>query len=328
MKSNLKRTARLVIVAFAVGLALSACGKGCGSQSSAKSESLQLIPVDSNVLIGINWKKVQASPLGAKIKEEMSRSGAPADIEPLLRDVDPVLIGLNVTPASRDPQSAVIVMGGKIDTAAMLKQMNDQEAKTGSTLKEEDYQGVKVYTSAAKPDFSVAFLDGQTLMGMSGSVKKAIDLSKGQGDSIKKNKAVMDVADGLDKGKMLWAVGLIPPGAIPAGNAANGGNPLSSLSSAKSVDLTLDYNENLALDLGIAAATKEDAQQMMTTANSYKTVLGGTLASKSPEMGKVLSGLSIDAKENKLLVALKLDQATVEELTKAKEKAPATPSTP
>jgi hypothetical protein len=151
-------------------------------------------------------------------------------------------------------------------------------------------------------------------------VKRSLDLVKKKGDSVEKNKAVMDLINGLDKGKMLWAVATIPPGAIPAGEGGGMGNPMSALSSVKALDLTLDYLQSLNLDLGVFTGSKEDAQQMMTMANSYKTLFGGSVASKSPELGKILGGLSIDAKENKVILTLKLDQATVEELAnKAKQ---------
>ncbi|HCU24071.1 MAG TPA: hypothetical protein DF383_03560 [Deltaproteobacteria bacterium] len=326
MKSNLKQVMRLVAVAFVASLTLTACGKGCTKRQAAKAESLKLIPVDSNVLIGINWKKTQASPLGPKLSE-----GIPPEAKALLQNIDSLVLGANVdsimptlsTGTPKEPKDVIGVVDGKVDKEAWLKEMKDRLAKNSASPQEEDYEGVKIYSDPTPKGISIAFLGEQTLFGMKESVKKAIDLSKGKGDSIEKNKAVMDIVKGLDKGKMLWAVALIPEGTIPAGAEGGAGNPMNALSSMKSLDLALDYNGNLLLDLGIFTATKESAQQMMTMANSYKTLFGGTLASKSPELGKILGGLSIDAKENKVVLTLKLDQATVEELAKkAKEGSP------
>ncbi len=303
---------RYVALALVAGLGLAGCGKGCGKQGAGKAESLSLIPADSNVVVGMNWKKVQESPMGAKLM-----AGVPAEAQPFLKDVDGLVIGLKVQGMERDAKEFVGIVCGKLDSAAMIKQMGDQAQKTGTTLQTQDYEGVKIYSTAKDAGFGVALLDGQAVFGKIETVKKALDLAKKKGDAIEKNKAVMDLINGVDKGKMLWAVATIPEGVIPAGAGGGGmGNPMGALNSVKALDLALDYNQNLVLDLGVLTGTKEDAQQMMTMANSYKTLFGASVASKSPELGKILGALSIDAKENKVILALKLDQATVEDLAK------------
>jgi len=304
---------RYVAVALVAGLSLAGCGKGCGKHAGGggQLESLSLIPVDSNIIVGMNWKKIQASPMGGKMME-----GVPAEVQPFLKDVDGVTLGMKVEGVERDAKDFVGIVNGKLDSAALIKQMGDQAQKTGTTLSDEDYEGVKIYSTAKEPGFAVAMLGQQAIFGKKDTVKRSLDLAKKKGDSVEKNKTVMDLIGGVDKGKMLWAVAQIPEGAIPAGAGGGMGNPMSALSSVKAIDLGIDYNENLNIDLGVIAGTKEDAQQMMTMANSYKTLFGASLASKSPELGKILGALSIDAKENKVILALKLDQATVEDLAK------------
>lgn len=320
LRSRKFRFFALALVA-GLGLGLAGCGKGCGKAGVGKQEGLTLIPSDSNVVVGVNWKKVQESPMGAKLLE-----GVPPEAQPFLKDVDNLVLGVKATPMGGSPKDFVGVVSGKLDTAAMVKQMGDQAQKSGATMTDEDYEGVKIYSTSKDPDIAVAMLDSQAVFGSKDSVKRALDLAKKKGDSVEKNKEVMDLINGLDKGKMVWAVATIPPGSIPAGGGGGMGNPLSSLESVKALDLALDYNQNLTLDLGVITGSKEDAQQMMTMANSYKTLFGGSVASKSPELGKILGGLSIDAKENKVVLALKLDQATVEDLAnKAKQKQGAMP---
>lgn len=308
---------RFLALALVAGLGLAGCGKGCGKMGGAgKQESLSLIPADSNIVLGMNWKKIQESPLGGKMME-----GVPPEAQPFLKDVDNLVLGLTVLGVGGEPKDFVGVISGKLDSAAMVKQMSDQAQKTGATLTNEDYEGVKLYGTTKEPDFAVGMLENQAVFGKKATVKRSLDLVKKKGDSVEKNKAMMDLINSIDKGKMLWAVATIPPGAIPAGEGGGMGNPMSALSSVKALDLTLDFLQNLNLDLGVITGSKEDAQQMMTMANSYKTLFGGSVASKSPELGKVLGGLSIDAKENKVILTLKLDQATVEDLAnKAKQK--------
>lgn len=311
---------RFFALALVAGIGLAGCGKGCGKAGVGKQEGLTLIPADSNVVLGVNWKKVQDSPLGVKLME-----GVPPEAQPFMKDVDNLVLGVKATPMGGAPKDFVGVISGKLDTAALVKQMGDQAQKTGATMTNEDYEGVKIYSTSKDPDIAVAMLESQAVFGSKETVKRALDLAKKKGDSVEKNKDLMALVNGLDKGKMVWAVATIPPGSIPAGGGGMG-NPLSSLDSVKALDLALDYNEGLTLDLGVITGTKEDAQQMMTMANSYKTLFGGSVASKSPELGKILGGLSIDAKENKVVLALKLDKATVEELAaKAKQQQGAMP---
>ncbi|HKY64493.1 MAG TPA: hypothetical protein VJR29_13885 [bacterium] len=319
-----RRFSRFTLAILMLTVALAGCGKGCRKEAgeAAKKETFTLIPADSNVLIGVDWKKLQASPLGPKMTE-----GVPADVQPYLKDIDGLVLAMKIQGMERDAKDFLGIVNGKLDPAALQAQLTQHAEKTGTTVQEQTYEGVKIQSTAKEPDFGTAFVEGTAMFGKIETLKKAIDPSKKKGDSIEKNAAIMDLVKGVDKGKMLWAVAAIPEGSIPAGGA---GNPMASLSSVKAVDLALDYAKELTVDLGIFAASKEDAQQMMTMANSYKTLFGASLASKSPELGKILSSLSIDAKESKVVLALKLDQATVEELAnKAKQSgaglAPAVP---
>lgn len=314
MSSSSLRISRWTFAILFTTLALAGCGKGCGKGGgeAAKKQSFELIPADSNVLIGIDWKKVQASPLGPKMTE-----GVPANVQPYLKDIDGVVLAMKIQGMERDAKEFIGVVSGKLDPNALQAQLAEHAQKSGTTVQEQVYEGVKIHSTAKEPDFGTAFVGGTAIFGKIETLKKSIDLSNKKGESIEKNAPMMDLVKGVDKGKMVWAVASIPEGSIPAGGA---GNPMASLSSVKAVDLAVDYSKELTVDLGIFAATKEDAQQMMTMANSYKTLFGASLASKSPELGKILSALAIDAKETKVVLTLKLDQATVDDLAnKAKQ---------
>jgi hypothetical protein len=277
----------------------------------ASKSALELIPVDRNVVVGLDWKKIQASPMGPKLKE-----GMPPDVASLSQDIDNILIGLNVQgPAQKDP-NFVAVISGKLDSNKIMAEVTKQAQKDGVTLATEDYEGVTLHVTPKNPEAAFAFVEDKALVGSKDALKKAIDLSKKKGQSLEGNQAVMNLIKGVDKGKMIWAVGSIPPGMIPASGAADPGNPMASLANLKAIDLSLDYADNLVLDLGVFTGSAEDAKQLQTMANSYKTLFGGSLAQKDPSFGKVLTGLTIDAKEDKIILTLKLDKATVEELSK------------
>jgi len=296
---------------FAVAVvALSGCGKGCGSKGGGTSQgALELIPAQSNVVVSLNWKKLMASPLGPKLQE-----GIPADMKAFTQDIDGMTVGLNVKGPSQDPDF-VTVISSKIDSAKVIDQITEEAKKEGGSLNTEDYEGVKIYSSTKDQNVGGALLGDKALVGKKEYLKKAIDLSKGKGDSVQKNKAVSDLIGGVDKGKMVWAVGTIPPGVIPSGGDAGGpGNPMAALSSLKAVDLAIDYTDNLTLDLGVVAGSADDDKQIETMANSYKTLFGASMAQKDPSLGKVMNGLTIAANKERVVLSLKLDKATVDDL--------------
>ncbi len=311
---------RSIGMALALSLALVGCGKGClKQQAGLQKQSLELIPADSNVILGMNWKKIEASPLGAKIKE-----GMPKEVALILSNVDGLILGGNFKGMSKDNADFVAIISGKLDMAAVLAQLTEQAKKDGVSLTNEEYEGIKIYGMPKDANLGIAFVDNQGILGSKNAIKKAIDLAKKKGDSVEKNKDLMELVKGVDKDKMLWAVGSIPPGMIPPSEGAGGpANPLASLSGLKALDLSLDFAENLIIELGVITGGKENAQQMVTMANSYKTLFGTSLAMKDPTLGKVLNGLTIDSKDARMNISLKLDKATVDELAKkAAEKQP------
>src|SRR5688572_9251209 len=91
---------RFLVLALVAGIGLAGCGKGCGRMGGAgKQESLSLIPADSNIVLGMNWKKIQESPLGAKMME-----GVPPEAQPFLKDVDNLVLGLTVLGVGGEPK--------------------------------------------------------------------------------------------------------------------------------------------------------------------------------------------------------------------------------
>lgn len=311
--------ARWTGLAVVMTLALTGCGKGCtqklgGGGGGASKGAMELIPSDRNAVIGLNWKKIDSSPLGPQMKKDM-----PPEVVPLAQDIEDILVGVQFKgPANGEP-NFVAVISGKLDSTKILAEINKQAQKDGVTLTTEDYEGVKLHLTPKDPNVAVAFLDDKAIVGHKDAIKKSIDLSKKKGESIQSNKAVMDLVNSVDKGRMVWAVAAIPPGLIPAGDSQPG-NPMASLSNMKAIDLALDYADNLVLDLGIVTASESDAKQLQTMATSYQSLFGPSLVEKDPSFGKLLSGLTINSKGDRLVLSLKLDKATVEELSK---KAPA-----
>lgn len=313
--SHALRVFTLVLV-----LGLSACGgRGCGKKAG-EGQSLSLIPASSNAVAGMNWKKIQSSPLGEKIKQDV-----PAQYAPLLQEIESVTLGLKTQGMGGKEPDVVTVISGKFEPAKIVAAFEAETQKGGDSVVKQDYEGVTIYSSAKKPDMAMAFVDGKGLAGTPELVRQSIALSKGKGESVEKNKEIMDLISNLDRSKMLWAVATIPPGMVPPGNAEPA---MALLSSLKAMDVAIDYGDNLVIDLGIITASAEDAKQFETMANSYKTLFGGSMAQKDPTLGKVLSALTIQASDKRVKIALKLDKATVQEISQKSKGASPLPPEP
>jgi hypothetical protein len=307
-------------LAVLIPLSFAACGKGCKQKALDKEEMgvLELLPSESNLVLGLDFKKFETTPLGAKMK-----SGLPAEVLPFLEGVEGMTMGMNLQGMGKEPEKFVAIISGKIDPVKFIAKMKEDAAKNNLTVTEENYEGVTILSVPNDPSVGIAFVSGKALLGKNESVKGAIDLSKNKGDSILKNRDMMDRIHALGTHKTLWAVGIIPEGAATSGAPGGPGNPMGALSGVKAVDLGVDITKELNLDLGVNARSPEDAQQMMTMANSYKTLFGTSLAQKDPMVGKVFEGIQIKVEGDRLTVNLKLDETVMAEITKrAEEKAP------
>lgn len=317
---------RFLVFSFIAMIALTGCGKGCLKKGAKlpkeEKEVLNLIPSGKNILIGLNWQKLQGSPLGDKFKEKI-----PPEISPLFQDIQTVTLGFTIKGMGQQPDDVVGIVRGKIDPAKFLAELKSQAQKEGTEVTSEDYQGVQIHTSPKDPSLGLAFVGDKAVVGNKSGVKQVIDLSKGQGASVEQDKNLMDLLGAVDTGKMLWAVAIVPEGVVPAGGAGGPGNPMGALAGIKALDLAMDMGKDLSLDLGIIAGTPEDAKQMETMANSYKTLFGTSLAQKDPNMGKILNNLTIGVEGNRVALGLLVDEATVEELSK-KAAGPGAPGEP
>lgn len=297
-------------------LLITGCGKGCGKggvPGGEEAAALKLIPAGKNVLVGINWKELKKSPLGGKFQENI-----PEEFKSLGQEIEQITIGLDIQGMGQAPEKGLAVISGSFEPEKLIGIMKSQAQKDGQELEETDYQGIKLYTNP-KEDMVAAFLDKKLLLGQKLAVQEAIDLSQNKGESVEKDQKLMDLLKTVDSSRMLWAVAIVPEGAMGAPGAQQPGSPLGALSGVKALDLALDISKELKVDLGIITGTPEDAKQMETMVNSYKTLFGASLAQQDPNLGKVFSNLNVKVNEKRVTLNLELDEATVTELSKKAE---------
>lgn len=302
----------LLILPMLAALAITGCGKGCGKvgESGGETKVLKILPAGKNVLIGVDWKELQDSPLSSKFKENV-----PEQFKPVIKEIDQVTVAFTAQGMGKGPEDAVAVVSGSFDPDKLIAMMKEQAKTEGDELVESDYQGAKLYSSAKEQDVAATFIEKNLIIGKKTAVQQVIDLSRGNGESVEKDQNLMGLLNAVDTKRMLWAVAIVPEGAMGA-NSEQPGNPLGALAGVKALDLALDVSKDLTLDVGIIAGTPEDAKQMETMVNSYKTLFGASLAQQDPSLGKVLNNLNIAVDDKRVALNLKLDEATVTEISK------------
>ncbi len=310
MKRLLSHSASRFLFLLCSTVLIAGCGKGCadkgGGSGKVDAGVLSLIPAQNNFLLNLDWKKLQASPLGEKLKGKV-----PPEAEVFMKDVDNVTLGVQAQGVGQEPETLAVI-SGKIDSATVLAQLSEQAKKAGVEVSSEDYEGSKLHQLPKDPSMALSFVDNRIVVGKKEAVKASIDLSKKKGDSIEKNQALMDLVNGMDKSKMLWAVAVVPPGVIPA-DAGEG--PMAALAGVQALDLAIDYGNDLTLDLGIMSKTEDETKKIETMINTYKALIGASVAQKDPSVGKVLNGLTVTVNGKRLLLGLKVDKATLDEIS-------------
>jgi hypothetical protein len=273
-----------------------------------EDEVLRFIPSDHNVLVGVNWQKVKASPLAEKIMKDV-----PDNMKPLLEEIHGVTIGMKINEMNEEGRKFIGVTAGKTQPAKVIDEIKRLAEEKGTKLNLEEYEGNKIYSSALDGDFVLAVVGNQILFGSKEKVQNGMDIFNHKGDSVLKNEKLMNLSKGVDQTKMLWALALLPE--KTDSDTETMPTP-QGLSAVRAIDFTLDFDKVFFADLGVLTKTKEDAQQMTAMATSYKTLFGSSVGKQNPAIGKLLESLKIKNTEARVEISLQIDQETLEMISK------------
>ncbi len=306
-----------LVLAFALLVMLSACGKGCQKGGGAGAiDPLSIIPASNNLIIGINWKKLSTTPFFQEASKDM-----PSEAKEISKDVTDAVIAVAMRPSAQNPSGLAIVTG-TFDETKVVALINEAAQKQGGgEVKKEVIEGKTVYLSAKDPNIGLVFLSPtQAAWGQIATLKEALALHNNKGESIKSNKELVELYNKRDAEKLLWGAAILPP--PPAGQAANQADPMSALQGLKGFSLGVDYNnKDLSIDWFGNTQDATQAQNIVNMINSYKTIFGATLAAQQPALGQVIQGAQITNKDKDITVSLKVNQEVLNQLSqKMKEK--------
>ena len=148
--------------------------------------------------------------------------------------------------------------------------------KKGFKIQEEKYEGMTIFGGIDKKSekTKMAFLDKNHIaVGSEGGLKSVIDLYKGKGESIHKNKKLMDLIKNVNQSSFLWGCFLIPEKAL---KAASSKSPQAKIfESIESASFFVDYeNKKYSGQVNLFSSDETKNKQIVDFLNGVKAMVG------------------------------------------------------
>jgi hypothetical protein len=325
-----KKVLVLALVMFALVL-VPACKKKAPGQMNSEA-MLAMVPEGPVMLMAFNFQQFAALDFFDKtIKQDWQKNAkagkAFKDYQDfvqktgidLQKDVYSVVGAVYGNFDSENPE-AVGIVNLKYDPDKLLAVFKANQLITA----EEKYGDRTLYTlknEDAKKDMRLAFLNKSNIaIGSPLQVKKAIDLSLKNGNSVLKTAGLMKYVDKMNKNAMFWlTIGTIPEKMKSA--PAGGMIPLD-LSKAEAFTAFVDYKKKtFSGELRLISQNEAGNKQIADMLNGLKS-LGAMGASKEPELGQLLNSIQLSSAADHVKLTFSLSEELMNKLgAKAKDKA-------
>jgi hypothetical protein len=295
----------------------------------ARAQSgVQLIQPDAGFVLGLEWRRIVDSSVGASLTEQIKKTPLPpipaaaALLDALLNDLDSVVLAasateLNKTAAAQPPALVILKGRFKPELRNQLKAM---------AKKSEMYHSVELLTApedgpAGGPVSKnrIAFLDANTVVaGDTVEVHTAIDRAK-TGRFTATRGGVLDGVPELASKNDLWIAFELPANALKEAPPA----AVQMFSGVKSAELGMSFQQGFALQMNVR--TKDDASAIsVAQALQGLIALGAMSQSQSPQANELLKKIQITPEKSRVKLALSLDRNELEKMIKEAQSSAAT----
>jgi len=326
------RTFAIAGVLIAAVFAVTACGGGEKAAGGADVSLLSMIPADAAGVMTMNFEKIRELDFFNKMLADMEAKEDKKDTDKafksykdfmaktgidLRKDLHAVAFGLfGDFQSSGDDADFVIVAKIAMDRQKIMAIIKEE----GKELTPTEYKGQELFMAKDDDgdDMAFAFLpDSLITAGRPAQAKRVIDLMKGEGDSILKNKEKKAYLDQVKSGAAMTFVFDFPEKLKQAGQ--QGGPFKMDLSKAEMIFGHVDHgggawNGELKLISRDEAANK----QMVTMLNGFK----GMGAMAGPEVAELVGNINLTAAADHIKLTFNLSDELLRKLQeKAEEKA-------
>ena len=271
--------------------------------AAATGDDLGLLPVDSEVVLGLNFAQLQTSALWKKFVEPQLMKGDTQKKMAEFKDkcgFDPMAavstISMGLKGIGADTPEGVIVVHGtdKGKVLACLDKMKDEAAKDGSTI-EKDGDVVNIKNKHGEA-FSFTYVAGDTIVGVVGKDANTAGVKKAAagGSALKTSAAFVEMYSKIKTNDSLWM--------LMNGNSKAFDKAAAMGFKPKAVFGSVNVTDGLAVDLRVRLDTPDQAVQIANMAKG-----------QTAQFVKMVDKLDItaeqaDVKINVALSAVKLEQ--------------------
>jgi hypothetical protein len=227
------------------------------TQQPSKWSVWHLVHPDTKLLIGLDWRQAQQSPLGPMLKKQVAEGGHPLlNFLESIENVDRLLVSsTGAAPGGRRPPLLVIAQGH-----FQLSKIRTLATSDGAVSRR--YNDVELLVpggGAANEEIHFALIDASTILFGDGvSIKAAINRHLRQEPPNNRNLAVARSMT-LSTANDFWMVSEEPFQAL--NNLGIGTMPFMEMLTGLEMNVTM--RDGLNVQLSLFAKTAEDAQQLM-----------------------------------------------------------------
>jgi hypothetical protein len=285
-----------------------------------------ILPADARFVMGFDVKRFAASPF---YERYASRRGMqPEGLRELeektgldpARDIDRIIVA--GSPAAG--RTGLVMALGRFDLYKLGRTLETEGKAAGHTV-----EGVTVYAlkeGDAHP-LALAFLDeGTLLFGPRDQVEAAVG-SRLRGEApLRKNAALIALAEKVRPGSTFWMVGdqsLLAglPASVPAPGAQGSGASVS-LPALRGLIVTGDLDPEVSLSITGEAADDAAAKSLADVVRGFVALMS-LQAQQKPELQKLASAVTVATEANRVLVSARLPYEMLDALqAKARPTAP------
>ena len=324
----MKKITILGIATALVFFSFSSCKKEAEVPKAGQAsvdDMLRFVPEDANGVIFIDFHKAVSTEMADKaIKESKDYQKYQEFIQ--MTGIDPQKDIYFVTVALSEVAQKVeggAIVNMKFDKEALLTLVKKKAEEEGQEVKEEDYNGIPIYTlgeekgEKGEPEYFTFLDDSNIIAGKDVLVKSVIDVMQKRKENVLKNKALSDLIAKTDKNAMIWGTVLIPSEAM---NKVASENPmLANLQSVNAASLAFDYKDkNVIAEIKVMSGNEEKNKQVAELLNGFKA-MGSMLASQKPEIGELINNIEITSAADHVKIYAKVPEEVINKLKKTKE---------
>ncbi len=274
---------------------------------AADSSLLGLAPAGSDVLAGINFKRILESDFGKMLSAQMTASANPefkayvekAGFDPL-RDLDEVLIA---APAKQKP-SAFLMLRGNFDAAKLA-----QLAAAGG-MKGSDYHGVQILVKPGPQEglSAVAVMDAHLIVGGDEAAVRAFVDRRGGGPGL--SAAIAARASEASKANDIWVVMHAAPAAFAPPSATAG--PMGELvQSIEQASLGIKFGAEIVISLQAVTHTPKDAEGLAAAVRLFSGMAAAG-QKNNPQAAAMLQRLKVDSEGSTARLSLAIPEVEAE----------------